>query len=57
VEALQTGQKTFEELLNLFFPLPTVQFFPGIPIVESHLQKLKDEGKIKENRGGTYSLA
>ncbi len=57
MEALQRGQKTFEELLNLFFPLPTVQFFPGIPIVESHLQKLKKEAKIKENRGGTYSLA
>ena len=56
-EALQSGQKTFEELLNIFFPLPTVQFFPGIPILESHLQKLKKEAKIKENRGRTYSLA
>jgi glyoxylase-like metal-dependent hydrolase (beta-lactamase superfamily II) len=57
VEALQSGQKTFEELLNIFFPLPTVQFFPGIPILESHLQKLKKEAKIKESMGKTYSLA
>jgi glyoxylase-like metal-dependent hydrolase (beta-lactamase superfamily II) len=57
LEALQSGQKTFEELLNIFFPLPTVQFFPGIPILESHLQKLKDEGKIKESGSKTYCLA
>ena len=56
LEALQGGQKTFEELLNIFFPLPTVQFFPGIPILESHLQKLKKEAKIKESVRGTYSL-
>jgi glyoxylase-like metal-dependent hydrolase (beta-lactamase superfamily II) len=56
VEALQSGQKSFEELLNIFFPLPTVQFFPGIPILESHLQKLKDEGKIKESGSGIYCL-
>ena len=49
VEALKSGQKSFEELLNIFFALPTVQFFPGIPILESHLQKLKSEGKIKES--------
>jgi glyoxylase-like metal-dependent hydrolase (beta-lactamase superfamily II) len=57
LEALQSGQKAFEELLNIFFPLPTVQFFPGIPILESHLQKLKKEARIKQNMGGTYSLA
>jgi glyoxylase-like metal-dependent hydrolase (beta-lactamase superfamily II) len=49
VEALQSGQRSFDELLNIFFALPTVQFFPGIPILESHLQKLKSEGKIKES--------
>ena len=56
LEDLQSGQKTFEELLKIFFPLPTVQFFPGIPILESHLQKLKKEAKIKESVRGTYSL-
>ena len=57
LEDLQSGQKTFEELLKIFFPLPTVQFFPGIPILESHLQKLKNEGKIKESGSKTYCLA
>ena len=56
VDALQSGQKRFEELLNIFFALPTVQFFPGIPILESHLQKLTHEGKIKETGSETYSL-
>ncbi|MGD8228905.1 MAG: MBL fold metallo-hydrolase [Desulfobacteraceae bacterium] len=57
LEALQSGQKSFGELLNIFFPLPTVQFFPGIPILESHLRKLKKEGKIKESGSETYFLA
>ena len=56
VEALQSGPKRFVELLNIFFTLPTVQFFPGIPILESHLQKLKNEGNVKESGPGTYSL-
>lgn len=56
VEALQSGQKSFEELLNIFFALPTVQFFPGIPILESHLQKLQKEGKIRESESETYRL-
>lgn len=49
MEALQTGPKTFEELIKIFFDTPSIQFFPGTPILESHLQKLKNEGKIKEN--------
>jgi glyoxylase-like metal-dependent hydrolase (beta-lactamase superfamily II) len=56
VEALKSGQKSFEELLKLFFALPTVQFFPGIPILESHLQKLKNQGKIRESGRKTYCL-
>ena len=57
LEALQSGQKAFEELLNIFFPIPTVQFFPGIPILESHPQKLNKEGKIDVNGSETYCLA
>jgi glyoxylase-like metal-dependent hydrolase (beta-lactamase superfamily II) len=57
VAALQSGQRSFEELLNIFFALPTVQFFPGIPILESHLQKLEKEGKIKEIGSETYCLS
>lgn len=53
INALQAGEKTFEELNRLLFDSPSVQFFPGIPILESHLQKLKNEGKI--NRDTTSS--
>jgi len=44
--ALQTGSKTFEELNRLLFDKPNIQFFPGTPILESHLQKLIKERKI-----------
>ncbi|HDH98968.1 MAG TPA: MBL fold metallo-hydrolase [Deltaproteobacteria bacterium] len=47
VKALQTGPKTFWELNRLLFNSPSIQFFPGTPILESHLQKLKKEGKIR----------
>ena len=46
-KALLSGPKTFGELNRLLFDSPSVQFFPGTPILESHLQKLKNEGKIK----------
>ena len=49
IKALQSGPKTFEELNRLLFNSPSVQFFPGTPILESHLQKLKNEGKIKRD--------
>lgn len=49
INALQSGPKTFEELNRLLFNSPSVQFFPGTPILESHLQKLKNEGKIKRD--------
>ena len=49
INALQAGEKTFEELNRLLFKSPSVQFFPGTPILESHLQKLKNEGKIKRD--------
>ena len=47
INALRAGPKTFKELNTLLFNSPSVQFFPGTPILESHLQKLKNEGKIK----------
>jgi glyoxylase-like metal-dependent hydrolase (beta-lactamase superfamily II) len=47
INALQAGVKTFEELNRLLFNSPSVQFFPGTPILESHLQKLKNEKSIK----------
>lgn len=56
-EVLRKGDKTFGDLLNIFFPSPAVQFFPGIPILESHLQKLKLEGKIREEAGKTRKFS
>jgi glyoxylase-like metal-dependent hydrolase (beta-lactamase superfamily II) len=53
VKALQTGPKTFRELNRLLFNSPSIQFFPGTPILESHLQKLKKEGKIRRYRRGS----
>ncbi|MGB9499999.1 MAG: MBL fold metallo-hydrolase [Dissulfuribacterales bacterium] len=49
IKALQAGPKTFGELNRLLFDSPSVQFFPGTPILGSHLQKLKNEGKIKQD--------
>jgi len=57
MEVLQEGEKTFGDFLDIFFPSPAVQFFPGIPILESHLQKLKWEGKIREETGKTRKFS
>jgi len=46
IRSLETGTKSFAELNALLFGNPSTQFFPGVPILESHLQKLKDEGRI-----------
>jgi len=48
LDALQTGQKTYLELIKILFNFPYKEFFPGIPILESHLKKLISEKKIKE---------
>jgi len=49
LEALQTGEKTFEEILNVFYKTLSTQFFPGTPIIMSHLQRLKSAKKVKEH--------
>jgi glyoxylase-like metal-dependent hydrolase (beta-lactamase superfamily II) len=46
--ALQTGPKQFHELNRLMFGSPSVQFFPGAPILESHLQKLAKEKRVRQ---------
>jgi len=51
--ALQTGPKTFEELNRLLFDKSNIQFFPGTPILESHLQKLIKERKIRNEGTGS----
>jgi len=48
-KALKAGPKTFGELNRLLFDSPSVQFFPGAPILESHLKKLINEGRTKQN--------
>ncbi len=53
---LQAGPKTFEELNRILFDSPSVRFFPGTTILESHLQKLRKEKSIKmevDKDGGT----
>jgi glyoxylase-like metal-dependent hydrolase (beta-lactamase superfamily II) len=49
--ALQAGPKTFEELNSILFDSPSVRFFPGTTILESHLQKLMKEKSIKMEVG------
>jgi glyoxylase-like metal-dependent hydrolase (beta-lactamase superfamily II) len=45
---LRTGPKRFHELNRLLFESPSAQFFPGTPILESHLQKLTKEKRVKQ---------
>lgn len=56
LNSLKTGPKTFHELLEVFSESPLVQFFPGTPILESHLQKLDTEGKIKRSKSTPESF-
>jgi glyoxylase-like metal-dependent hydrolase (beta-lactamase superfamily II) len=51
-KALQTGPKTFHELNRLLFESPSAQFFPGTPILESHLQKLTKEKRVRQESSG-----
>lgn len=56
LNALKSGAKTFHELNDVLFEFPLIQFFPGTPMVESHLQKLMKENKV-ELSNKLYSLA
>jgi glyoxylase-like metal-dependent hydrolase (beta-lactamase superfamily II) len=57
LQALQAGSKSFQQLLRLVFPSsPSVQFFPGTPILKTHLQRLKTKGLIEANGSGPTSL-
>ena len=47
IRTLQAGPKTFEELNRVLFDKFAVQFFPGISILESHLQKFMNEKSKK----------
>ncbi len=56
LDALKQGGKTFEELLEIFFVTPSRQFFPGIPIMESHLQKLENDMIIVTTSGSRFNV-
>jgi len=59
MDMLFTGPKTFQEINGQLFSNPSRQFFPGTPIVESHLRRLKNNKKIREVgfHPRTFSLA
>jgi glyoxylase-like metal-dependent hydrolase (beta-lactamase superfamily II) len=54
--ALQTGPKRFHELNRLLFESPSVRFFPGTPILESHLQKLTKEKRVRQRSPGSEAF-
>jgi len=56
INALKTGPKSFHDLNAALFAFPLIQFFPGAPMVESHLQKLIKEEKV-ELLNKLYSLS
>ena len=51
--ALQTGPKQFHELNRQLFESESAQFFPGTPILESHLQKLTKEKRVRQKSPGS----
>jgi glyoxylase-like metal-dependent hydrolase (beta-lactamase superfamily II) len=55
-KVLQTGRKRFHELNRLLFESPSVQFFPGTPILESHLQKLTKEKRVRQRGLGSEAF-
>ena len=46
------GPQTLLDLVRIFYTQEFAQMFPGVAIVESHLIKLENEGKI--SRDGIY---
>jgi len=55
VSALSKSPNTFHELLPTLFRNPALFVFPGIGILSSHLDKLKNEGRIRQE-GQKYFL-
>lgn len=54
IDALINGPKTYHELLNILFSTPEKQFFPGTAILECHIEKLKNEQKIRKIDSNSY---
>ncbi|TFF88355.1 MAG: MBL fold metallo-hydrolase [Promethearchaeota archaeon] len=51
LKELENGPKKLLNLVKLFYKAQYSQIFPGIAIVESHLIKLENEGKIQRQNG------
>ncbi len=51
LEILGNGNQSFMELNAALFPTPVVQFFPGCGIIESHILKLEEEGRVSRRDG------
>ncbi len=56
LKELKKKPHTVMELTNLFYKTSYSQMFPGIAIIESHLIKLEQEGKIKRDNGLIYKV-
>jgi glyoxylase-like metal-dependent hydrolase (beta-lactamase superfamily II) len=55
LSALSKAQNSFYELLPTLFRNPALFVFPGAGILSSHLDKLKNEGRIRQE-GQKYFL-
>ena len=54
---LDKGSQSFMELNAALFPTPAVQFFPGCGIIESHIVKLEEEGRVsRRDENGRIAL-
>ncbi len=51
LEILSNGNQSFMELNAALFPTTVAQFFPGCGIIENHILKLEDEGRISRRVG------
>jgi len=49
---LEAGPRTFTELNASLFPSPSARFFPGTPMLETHLDLLMEEGKVRVGEDG-----
>jgi glyoxylase-like metal-dependent hydrolase (beta-lactamase superfamily II) len=47
VEILNDSPKTFVELVDLMFKVEMMRFFPGAGITESHILKLREDGRVR----------
>jgi len=56
LEKLGEGPQNFLDLVGLFYKDGYLQMFPGLAIVESHLIKLEQEGKIARDENQIWKI-